>query len=143
MDILLKFTHEKTCGDGVSEYVWAFEHVHLCLPRKCKCVCACTCAWRWVIDSGILRALSEHTVGAGACVCERDWVIWKLSHQQKHSGHFQTHSYAHTLIYINMYVSTPLTHTLTSIRNVSTALWISIGIRHPTTSKLGILLKPF
>lgn len=121
------------------------EHLSMftCVCQENASVCACTCAWRWVIDSDILRALSEHSVGAGACVCERDWVIWKLSHQQKHSGHFQTRSYAHTLIYILTCMCSPLTHTLTSIRNVSTALWISIGIRHPTTSKLGILLKPF
>lgn len=141
MDILLKFTHEKTCGDGVSEYVWAFEHVHLCLPRKCKCVCACTCAWRWVIDSGILRALSEHTVGAGACVCERETGLSENCHINKNT--VATFRHAHTHTYILTCMCSPLTHTLTSIRNVSTALWISIGIRHPTTSKLGILLKPF
>lgn len=139
MDILLKFTHEKTCGDGVSEYVWAFEHVHLCLPRKCKCVCVYVCMtlsdWQRYIESVVW------TYSWGRCLCmwERDWVIWKLSHQQKHSGHFQTST--HT--YILTCMCSPLTHTLTSIRNVSTALWISIGIRHPTTSKLGILLKPF
>lgn len=104
MDILLKFTHEKTCGDGVSEYVWAFEHVHLCLPRKCKCVCACTCAWRWVIDSGILRALSEHTVGAGACVCERETGLSENCHINKNT--VATFRHAHTLIHINMYVFT-------------------------------------